>query len=140
MYKKDYLQRQFEDFGKVMAVLFGLRKGKDHENYTKELNLAFEEYTTFYSKELETMSLETFQDQVESQFGTKPDGVKLLADLLYEQLHFTLEMEENEKARNLHAKCKYLYTWLHKHLSENEFHLDIHYRLSVLNTLGDQLK
>ena len=139
MYKKDYLQRQFEEFGMVMAVLFGLRKNKDHEKYSREFALIFEKYTDLISDEFETLTQQYFLKQVSAHFGSNTEKLHVLADLLYEKLNYYLETDEIEKAKTLHLKCTYLYTLLQENLSENEFNLDIHYRLNVLEKLEKSL-
>ncbi len=139
MYKKDYLQRQFEELGTVMAVLFGLRKNKDHEKYSREFALIFKKYTDLTSDEFETLTQQAFLQQVSAHFGSNTEKLHVLADLLYEKLNFYLETDEIEKARILHLKCRYLYTLLQENLSENEFNLDIHYRLNVLEKIEKSL-
>jgi hypothetical protein len=139
MYKKDYLQRQLEEFGMVMAVLFGLRKNKDLTAYNKELALAFTKYSPFTPEQLEPLAREDFIDQLNVQFGSNTKALHMLADLLYEKLNFYLETEETEKAKGLRIKCLYLYALLQENLSENEFNLDIHYRLNFLEALETSL-
>jgi hypothetical protein len=135
MYKKDYLQRQLEEFGMVMAVLFGLRKNKDLEAHKKEFALAFNKYTAYSPDDLEPLPQDMFIQELKTHFGSDTEQLHMLADLLYEKLNFYLETDEIKKTHTLRLKCMYLYSLLQENLSENEFNLDIHYRLNFLEAL-----
>ena len=135
MYKKDYLQRQFESFGKVMAALFGLRKEKKYEEYEKEYVANFLKFTSLSPEKIEQLDLGQFVSELEGMNQFSQDKFKILADLLYEKLNFYLEIRADMQAKNLKNKCVYLYEFLQNNHTENEFNLEIHYRLNFLRIL-----
>ena len=135
MYKKDYLQRQFESFGKVIAALFGLRKEKKYEEYEKEYAANFLKFTLLSSEKIEQLDLEQFITELKRMDYNSQNQLKILADLLYEKFSFYLEIRADVKAENLKNKCLYLYEFLQNNQTENEFNLEIHYRLNFLRTL-----
>lgn len=139
MYRKDYLQRQFESFGKVLAALMGLRKNKDIETHEKELFSAFITYTQFKPEQIEAWSQEEFVKNLNLESTLSSAQLRMLADLIYEKLQLYLETGEEKKAKNLGLKCSHLYTLIQEDLTQNEFNLEAHYRLSVLETLKNQL-
>lgn len=135
MYKKDYLQRQFESFGKVIAALFGLRKEKNYADYEKEYVAIFLKFTSLSPEKIEKLDLGQFVSELEGMNQYSQDQFKMLADLLYEKLNFYIETAADKQAENLQKKCLYLYEFLQNNHTENEFNLEIHYRLNLLRTL-----
>ncbi len=135
MYRKDYLQRQLETMGKVMATLLGLRKNKDIEEHKKEMFSAFTAYTQFKPEQIEALSQEDFVKTLGTETNLNSSQWRILADLMYEKLQLYIDIEEEIKAKNLGLKCLYLYSLLHEQLLHNEFDLEVHYRLDFLKKM-----
>lgn len=132
MLRKDYIQRQFEEFGKVMAILLSLKRNKDWDNFEKELSEISKRFTPFDIETLERLSETDFQSELQSaklSFGQK----KMLASLLFEKLDAYLEKGETENYPALKARCVYLYHNLASDLTQNEYDLEVHYRLGLLS-------
>ena len=51
---------------------------------------------------------------------------------MYEKLYFYLFKNETENYSQLKAKCLLLYLHLNENFTTNEFDLDVHYKLSML--------
>ena len=129
MLRKDYIMRQFEEFGKVMAVIFSLKKEKDWDNFEKEITQASLKFTSLKIIHLETITLPEFGKETSSLL---PDQQKILADLLYEKMNYYFEINNETNALNLKSKCYYLYKKYSENLTQNEFNLDVHYKLEIL--------
>jgi len=135
MYRKDYLQRQFEEFGKVMALLMSLRKQKNHENFEKEYFLAFLKYTSLDPDHIVAMPMDRFISTCLQSDAISTTQVNQLADLLFEKLNFYLEQGLTVNTIDLIEKCWVLYSFLNENVTQNEFNLGNHYRLNALETL-----
>ena len=136
MLRKDYIMRQFEEFGKVMAVILGLKKQNDLEKFEEEVANASQKFTTLNINYVEGLSFDVFEKEVLQSPTLLPDQQKMLADLLYEKMLFYLEKNENTKAFDIKNKCSALYTVFSENLTANEFNLDVHYKLEFFKTLN----
>ena len=135
MYKKDYLQRQFEEFGKVLATILSLKKQNDWENFQKEINEAAKKFTSFEIDDIENLNEEGFIKEIISSSTLLFDQKKIIADLLFEKLDFYQAFDKKDRYQNLKTKCFILYEQLSNNQTENEFNLGIHYRLELLKKI-----
>lgn len=135
MLRKDFIMRQFEEFGKVMAVLLGLKKQNDWEKFKEEIANAGKKFTPFEMDIVESLSLPDFEAQVLHNPVLLHDQQKMLADLLYEKMEFYANAGEAEKYTLLGKKCLLLYTQFTSNLTQNEFNLDVYYKLQLLSKL-----
>ncbi|MBL7933853.1 MAG: hypothetical protein JNL60_18260, partial [Bacteroidia bacterium] len=91
MYRKDYIQRQFEEFGKVLASLLLLKRQKNWEEFEKEISIAFLTYTAQNSEALENSDLESFANNIVNSKTLSFQQKKILANLLFEKMNYYLE-------------------------------------------------
>ncbi len=138
MLRKDYIMRQFEEFGKVMAVIFGLKKQNDWEKFEKEIAEASKKFTDIEICHAETLLLPDFEKEVLTSPALLPAQQKMLADLLFEKMNYYFEKGETGKAKDLKNKCLLLYQKFLDDLTQNEFNLDVHYKLEYLKDVGEQ--
>lgn len=132
MLKKDYIQRQFEEFGKVLASILSRKKSKDWDAFEKEVEEAVKKFSPFELPKLEEMSGEEFKASLFQNPELLFQQKKILANLLFEKMTACYEKEEYKKYDDLHAKCLLLYEHLANDLTHNEFDLEVHYRLNLL--------
>lgn len=132
MYRKDYLQRQFEEFGRVLAEILGFKKIQDWDQYQKALEAAFNKFSRQDLKKLESFSLNDFEQEIVNREDLSLDEKKMTAELLFEKMNFYQEQDQAEQYENLKQKCKSLYEFLAANKTEHEFDLGIHYRLEYL--------
>lgn len=135
MYKKDFLVRQFEEFGKVLAVILNFKKNQDWEKFEKEVYEASLRFTSFDLHTAETMTQEEFEHKVVYSETLLPVQKKILASLLFEKMEYYASIQQQEKYSVLLTKCLALYKFLHEDLTENEFDLEIHFRRQMLEAL-----
>jgi len=135
MLKKDFIIRQLEEFGKVMAVIFGLKKDKDWLNYQNEINNAALKFTSHEIDYVEKLTQTDFDKEIINHATLTPEQLHILADLLFEKLNYYLSINDAPKSEDLKQKCKKLYLHLQNNQTQNEFNLDVHYKLSFLENL-----
>jgi hypothetical protein len=135
MLRKDYIQRQFEEFGKVMAVILGLKREKDWDKFEKEIAAAAQKFTPLEISNVEAMDHTRFEQEVLNREGLSLEQKKILASLLFEKMSYYLELNEKTRATPLKEKCLLLYRHIRDNFTENEFDLNTHYRLEFLNKL-----
>jgi hypothetical protein len=135
MLRKDYIQRQFEEFGKVMAVILGLKREKDWDKFEKEIAAAAQKFTPLEISNVEAMDHTRFEQEVLNREGLSLEQKKILASLLFEKMSWYLELNEKTRYAPLKEKCLLLYRHIRDNFTENEFDLNTHYRLEFLNKL-----
>jgi hypothetical protein len=129
MLRRDLIMGQFEAFGKALALLMGLRKQQEWDQFEKELAALSVKYA---GKELSI--LEAMPDD-ELDIWLKDDSarkLKILASLLYEKMVFYEHISEQEAYRKTGKRCEKLYQALQDNLVSSEFDLDVHYKMKDL--------
>lgn len=138
MFRKDYLQRQFEEFGKVLATILGFKKSGDMQNFEKEIEKAVKTFTTLELNELLKMNLETFEKMVKTNETLRPGQVKILADLFYERSFVFSKPEQLEEMKDMLSRAYFLYKRYTQELTTNEFNLEVSYRLQMITEIIHQ--
>ena len=82
--------------------------------------------------EIENLNIDFFVSEIVNRERLSLDQKKIIANLMYEKLYFYLFKNENENYSQLKAKCLLLYLHLNENCTTNEFDLDVHYILSML--------
>ena len=77
MLKKDLILRQLEEFGKVMAVILSLKKGKDWDNFEKEISEAALKFTTLKIDNVESLTETDFEKEILNHPSLKHDQLKI---------------------------------------------------------------
>ena len=134
MHKKDYIQRQFEEFGKVLASILSRKKKKEWEEFEKEIEQASQKFAALEIAQLENLSTDDFNKQIQSS-SLLYDQKKILANLFFEKMNAYFEKAENEKYQSAKSKCIALYSHLSADLTQNEFDLEVHYRIKLLGKI-----
>lgn len=132
MLKKDFLVRQLEEFGKVMAVILGFKKQQDWDSFEKEMRAATLKFTTLELDAVEKLSEQEFDSQILKHPTLIQDQLKILADLLFERMNFYAFKNDEDNYKSLRSKCISLYTHIQNNFSDNEFDMNIYYKLEIL--------
>lgn len=138
MLRKDFLQRQFEEFGKVLAQILGFKKSGDMINFEKEIEKAVKTFTTLELEELLKMNLEDFEKMVKQNQSLRPDQIKILADLFYERSFVFERPEQAEQMKDMLGRAYFLYKRYTQELTTNEFNLEVNYRLRMITEIIHQ--
>ena len=131
--RKDYIQRQFEEFGKVMAVILSFKRDNDWEKFEEEISMALQKFTQLEMNYVETLNEADFNHNVLIDSKLLPNQKRIIADLLFEKLNLYLAKNEKENYLNLKQKCIFLYTFIQENFTQNEFDIDVHYKLAFLS-------
>lgn len=132
MLRKDLLVRQLEEFGKVMAVILGFKKQNDWDKFEKEIQEASIKFTGLEIKNVENLTVTDFEKEVLNHPTLLLDQKKILADLLFEKLNFYAQNNNEEKYQSLKTKCLALYEHIQNNHTENEFDMNVYYKLEIL--------
>lgn len=138
MLRKDFLQRQFEEFGKVLASILGFKKSGDMLNFEKEIERAVKTFTALELSELLQMNLGSFEKMVKLNNDLRPDQVKILADLFYERSFVFDKPEQAEQMKEMLARAYFLYKRYSEELTVNEFNLEVNYRVQMITEIIHQ--
>lgn len=136
MIRKDYLLRQFEEFGKVMAVILGFKKEADWEKFEQEIEAAVKNFTSFEINQLIEKDQRSFENIITASTHLKPEQIKILADLLYER-SFS-ELAADDEMKKLLTKSNYLYHLFSGQLTANEFNIEVRYRMDLIKKILNQ--
>ena len=131
MIRRDYVVKQLEEFGKVIARLLSLRKQEDHTLLEKEIADAAQRFTNFEISAVERLGATDFY---ETAIGLEDHRLKMLADLLYEKMHFYLLTGQSAEAILLKNRCRQLYE-LVKARNPGIFDMDVYYKVQFLDTV-----
>jgi len=132
MLRKDLLMRQFEEFGKVMAIILGAKKQNDWEKFEKEIKDAAVKFTSLDIDTIEKLNETDFEKQILNHPTLTQDQKKILADLLFEKLNFYADKNEEEKYLSLKIRCLKLYQHIQDNHTDNEFDMNVYYKLAIL--------
>jgi hypothetical protein len=131
--RKDYIQRQFEEFGKVLAQLLSYKHQSDWDKFEKEISEAMQKFTALDISAIEKLSADDFETEILLSDTLQFDQKKIVGTLLFEKMLYYIELADYEKQQALRTKCLALYNYLQQNFTENQFDLDVYYKLSFLN-------
>lgn len=135
MHKKDYLQKQFEEFGKVLAEILKLKKRGDWDLFEKEIADAALKFTATEIQTAENCDEASFGQILNDSKMLSRDQKKILGALLFEKMNFYFSRQD-PRGELLRSRCLRVYEHLKENQTSNEFDLDVHYKLEALNGTG----
>ncbi len=139
MLRKDYILRQFEEFGKVLSLILGFKKNKDWDQFEKEVAEAALKFTSLEISHVENLAEAAFESEVIKSEKLTQEQKTILASLLFEKMNYYISIENQEQYRRLKKRCFDLYSYLKDNSTENEYNLDVHYKLEFLGKMEDHL-
>lgn len=138
MHKRDYLVKQFEEFGKVMAILLGLKRDGNHPKLSELINESVKKYTNTEINFVESINDDKLTDVLTTDKKLNDEQLKILADLLYEKAEFYTGTKQNQaldsNAINCYKKAHLIYLFLKEHATLT-YSLDMHYKLEILSKM-----
>jgi hypothetical protein len=136
MHKRDYLVKQFEEFGKVMAILLGLKKDGQFHELLDSIEEALKKYTSLEIKHVESISNESLVETLTQEKNLNDEQLKMLADLIYEKgEYYTSINSPKNTSSNCYKKAFLIYLFLKENATLN-YSLDMHYKLEILSKMG----
>ena len=135
MFRRDYLVRQFEEFGKFIAVVFELKKDSKWPELEELINTSAFKYTNIEISEAEKLENADLIETLTQKYALKEANLKMLADLLYEKgIGFSKQFKD-EEANNDFEKAFIIYEFIQENSLETDFSLDMHFKLTSLKQL-----
>jgi hypothetical protein len=132
MLKRDYLIKQFEEFGKVLGVILGLKKEGNLSQLNNMIREAAQKYAATEIDYVETIPDELLLSTLVDEKRLTDEQLKMLGDLLFEKAEYYLVSNApQEQSLNCYKKTLLIYSFLRDHATLN-FSLDMHYKLELL--------
>ena len=139
MYRRDYLVRQFEEFGKVLAMILGLKKDENFPELLDQIEEASEKFTSTEINYAEILDDDKLLDTLLVTKKLNDEQLKMLADLLYEKAEYHLKAQRTQTfeadATNCYKKAYIIYLFL-KERATLPYSLDMHYKVEILSKMG----
>lgn len=134
MHKRDYLVKQFEEFGKVMAVLLGLKKDGNFPDFLTTIQESAKKYTQTEIEFVESIADNDLIHILTADKKLNDEQLKMLADLMYEKAEYYLHHSQEKEATNCYKKAYSIYIFL-KENATLTYSLDMHYKIEVLSKI-----
>lgn len=132
MLKRDYLIKQFEEFGKVLGQILGLKKEGNLSQLNDMIREASQKYAASEIDYVETIPDEVLLKTLLDEKKLTDEQLKMLGDLLFEKAEYYLRLNSPEgQSLNCYKKAYLVYSFLKEHATLN-FSLDMHYKLELL--------
>ena len=135
MHKRDYLVKQFEEFGKVMAILLGLKREGHLSEFNALINESFKKHISTEISETESILDLDLLHHLTIEKKLNDEQLKIVADLFYEKAEYYLKTSLESQATNCYKKAYSIYLFLKDHATLS-YSLDMHYKLEVLSMMG----
>lgn len=136
MLRRDYLVKQFEEFGKVMAVLLGLKRDRNFPDLLDEINKAAKKYISTEIDFVESVDNAELISLLTAEKKLNDEQLKLLGDLVFEKAEYYAGIaEEQAKSDNCYKKAFLIYSFLKDNATIN-YSLDMHYKIELLSKMN----
>lgn len=137
MLRKDYILRQFEEFGKVLALILGYKNNRDWEKFEREIAEAARKFTSLEISHTEHLTDQEFETEIVLSQSLTQEQKTILATLLFEKMNYYVIHNDRENYLKLKKRCLNLYQHIRDNFTENEFNLDVHYKIEFLGKMED---
>jgi hypothetical protein len=135
MHKRDYLVKQFEEFGKVIAILVGLKRDGKFSELTDLIDESVIKYTSTEIKFVESLTNEILISTLTQEKKLNDEQLKMLADLLFEKgNYYAATFSSENQSNNCYKKSHIIYQFLKENATLN-YSLDMHYKLEILEKM-----
>lgn len=135
MHKRDYLVKQFEEFGKVMALLLGLKRDGKYPELSSLIDDSTIKYTSIEIEFAQSLKDDELIFILTEEKKLSDEQLKMLADLLFEKgEYYTSSNLTQEVQTNCYQKAHLIYLFLKENATLN-YSLDMHYKLEILTKM-----
>ncbi len=135
MFKKDYIMRQYEEFGKFLAIVLGFKANQQFTELEELLNTSAFKYTNIEIEIAEKLPNKDLIQLLTENYELKEANLKMLGDLLYEKgIGYSQQLKENE-AKNAFQKALIIFEHIKENSLESDFSLDMHFKMNSLKQM-----
>jgi len=135
MLRKDNIMRMYEEFGKFLGTLFGLRKMGNWPELEELIKTSAQKYSLVEVDFAESLETKGLPEYLMKNHSLNSENLKMLGDLLYEKGLMYLATDRAEAAKNAFQKVFVLYTYVQQNALESDFSLDMHTKLGNVKEL-----
>lgn len=135
MFRKDYIIRMTEEFGKFLGMLYGLKKQKGWAEVEQLIKTAAQKYTRTEIEFAEAINNDVFVEKLLSEHNLNNENLQMLANLLYEKGLMYEATGRMDKRTNAFKKALTLFNYIHTTSLDSDFSLDMHYKMNNLKEL-----
>ena len=135
MLRKDYILRQYEEFGKFLGIVFSLKTKAQFVELEELINTSAFKFTKIEIETAEQLSNENLVETLTKKHQLEEPNLKMLADLLYEKgIGYSKQFNE-KKADSALQKALIIYEYIKENSLESDFSLDGHFKITSLKQL-----
>lgn len=135
MFRKDYIVRQFEEFGKFLAIVMGLKTDSKFVELEELINTSALKFTNIEIKIAEGLPNKDLIQLLTENYELKEANLKMLGDLLYEKgIGYSKQLKEVE-ADNAFTKALIIFEFIKENSLEIDFSLDMHFKINSIKQL-----
>ena len=135
MHRKDLIVRQFEEFGKFLAILFGMKSEYRWPELEKLINESSQKYTSLEINHVEKLNNTNLIQHLTEEKQLKETQLKMLGDLLYEKGIAYTKLLQEEAGRNAFVKAQFIFSHIKNNSLEIDFSLDMHFKMEAIEQL-----
>lgn len=135
MLRKDYIVRQFEEFGKFLAIVIGLRTDSKLVEMEELINTSALKYTNIEIKIAEGLPNKDLIQLLTENYELKEANLKMLGDLLYEKGIGYSKLFKEDEAENAFQKALIIFEFIKENSLEIDFSLDMHFKINSLKQM-----
>ncbi len=135
MLRKDLIVRQFEEFGKFLAILFGMKSEYKWLELEELVNESSQKYTSLEINGVEKLNNDSLIQYLTEEKQLKEAQLKMLGDLLYEKGIAYTKLFKEEEGRNAFVKAQLIFTHIKNNSLEIDFSLDMHFKMEAIEQL-----
>lgn len=135
MLRKDYIVRQFEEFGKFLGIVFGLKADAKFKELEELINTSAFKYTNIEIEIAEKLPNKDLIQLLTENYELKEANLKMLGDLLYEKgIGYSKQFKE-DAAENAFQKALIIFEHINENSLEIDFSLDMHFKINSLKQM-----
>ncbi|MBP7808400.1 MAG: hypothetical protein KA163_03845 [Bacteroidia bacterium] len=135
MFRKDYIMRQYEEFGKFLAIVLGYKADSKFIEMEELINTSAFKYTNIEVEIAEKLPNKDFIQLLTENYELKEANLKMLGDLLYEKgIGYSKQLKEKE-AENAFQKTLLIFEFIKENSLESDFSLDMHFKMNSLKQM-----
>jgi hypothetical protein len=135
VFRKDYIVRQFEEFGKFLAIVFGLKTDSKFTELEELINTSALKYTNIEMEVAEQLPDKDLIQLLTQNYELKEANLKMLGDLLYEKGIGYSKLFKESKAENNFRKALIIFEFIKENSLEIDFSLDMHFKMTALKQM-----
>ena len=135
MFRKDYIMRQYEEFGKFLAIVLGFKANQQFAELEELINTSAFKYTNIEIEIAERLPDKDLIQLLTENYELKEANLKMLGDLLYEKGIGYNKLFKEKEAENAFKKALVIFEYIRENSLESDFSLDMHFKINSMKQM-----